>query len=142
MANYTDSFNYEIKELLLKDEDIQIVNGIYADKDKTPRVFKLGCRVIRKKNDYEKMVFNGELGTIIEISEDRSNYLVKFDDDRVVQFISKELANFYLAYSLNIHSMQGSENRAVIFVMDIRHTILLDIHYFIRQLLEQKKKTL
>lgn len=130
MVNCTDSFNYEIQELLLKDEDIQIISGTYADKDKTPRVFKLGCRVIRRKNDYEKMVFNGELGTIVDISDDRSSFLVKFDDDRMVQFRSQELANFDLAYALTVHSMQGSENKAVIFVMDTRHTILLDSTLF------------
>jgi RecD/TraA family predicted helicase len=130
MINCTDSFNQEIQELLLKDEDIAIISGTYPDKDKTPRVFKLGCRVIRRKNDYEKMVFNGELGTIIDISDDRSCFLVKFDDGRIVQFRDKELANFDLAYALTVHSMQGSENKAVIFVMDTRHTILLDSTLF------------
>lgn len=130
MINCTDSFNQEIQELLLADEDVEIKSGTYQDKDKTPRTFKLGCRVIRRKNDYEQMVFNGELGTITDISDDRSSFLVTFDDGRIVHFRSVELANFDLAYALTVHSMQGSENKAVIFVMDTRHTILLDSTLF------------
>ncbi len=131
MINCTDSFNQEIQELLLKDEDKCIKSGTYADKDKSERIFKLGARVIRKKNDYEKQVFNGEIGTIIDISDDSSEFLVKFDNDsRVVKFTSKELANFELAYALTVHSMQGSENKVIIFVMDTRHTILLDSTLF------------
>lgn len=131
MTNCTDSFNQEIQELLLADEDRCIKSGTYADKDKSERVFKLGARVIRKKNDYEKQVFNGEIGTIIDISDNASEFLVKFDNDsRVVTFNSKELANFELAYALTVHSMQGSENKVIIFVMDTRHTILLDSTLF------------
>lgn len=130
MINCTDSFNQEIQEILLSDEDVEIRSGTYQDKNRSPRIFKLGCRVIRRKNDYEKMVFNGELGTIIDISDDRAEFLVKFDDDRVVPFKSNELASFDLAYALTVHSMQGSENKAIIFVMDTRHTILLDSTLF------------
>lgn len=131
MINCTDTFNREIQEMLLKDEDTEIKSGTYQDKDRSPRVFKLGARVIRRKNDYEKMVFNGEIGSIIDITDDLSQFAVKFDDDgRVVYFTSKELAFFDLAYALTVHSMQGSENKAVIFVMDTRHTILLDSTLF------------
>lgn len=131
MVNCTDSFNQEIQELLLADEDRCIRSGTYADKDKSERIFKLGARVIRKKNDYEKQVFNGEIGTIIDISDNAADFLVKFDNDsRVVKFTSKELANFELAYALTVHSMQGSENKVIIFVMDTRHTILLDSTLF------------
>ena len=130
MINCTDSFNQEIQEILLSNEDVEIKSGTYQDKNKTSRVFKLGCRVIRRKNDYEQMVFNGELGTITDISDDRLNFLVTFDDGRVVSFRSNELANFDLAYALTVHSMQGSENKAIIFVMDTRHTILLDSTLF------------
>ena len=130
MVNCTDSFNQEIQEILLKNESKFIISGTYADKDKTLRKFKLGCRVIRRKNDYEKMVFNGELGTIIDISDDRKHCVISFDDGKVLNFRSQELANFDLAYALTVHSMQGSENKAVIFVMDTRHTILLDSTLF------------
>ena len=118
MINCTDSFNQEIQEILLSNEDVEIKSGTYQDKNKTSRVFKLGCRVIRRKNDYEQMVFNGELGTITDISDDRLSFLVTFDDGRVVSFRSNELANFDLAYALTVHSMQGSENKAIIFVID------------------------
>lgn len=131
MVNCTDTFNQEIQEILLKDEDKFIKSGTYADKNRTPRIFKLGSRVIRRKNDYELMVFNGEIGTIVDISDDRSGFIVKFDGDgRMVQFRSRELANFDLAYALTVHSMQGSENKIIIFIMDTRHTILLDSTLF------------
>lgn len=130
MENCTDTFNQEIQEILLKNEKQFIINGKYSDKAGSPRIFKKGCRVIRRKNDYEQMVFNGEVGTLSEISPDLSEFKVKFDDDREVVFKAKELASFDLAYALTVHSMQGSENRIIIFVMDSRHNILLDSTLF------------
>lgn len=130
MENCTDSFNQEIQEILLKDEKQFIINGKYSDRAGSPRIFKKGCRIIRRKNDYEKMVFNGEIGTLTEITPDLSEFKVKFDDDREIIFKSKELASFDLAYALTVHSMQGSENRIIIFVMDSRHNILLDSTLF------------
>lgn len=131
MTNCTDSFNQEIQKLLLEDEEREIYSGTYSDKDRSPRVFKLGCRVIRRKNDYETGVFNGEIGTITEIDSSSTTFKVKFDTDgREIYFESSELAFFDLAYALTVHSMQGSENKIIIFVMDSRHTILLDSTLF------------
>lgn len=140
MQNCTDSFNQEIQELLLKNEPRFIKSGNYQDKNKTPRIFKLGCRVIRRKNDYKKDVFNGELGTITDISYDCSEFVVTFDEGKVIRFAAKELAFFDLAYALTVHSMQGSENKAVIFVMDTRHTILLDSTLFYTAVTRAKDK--
>lgn len=130
MENCTDSFNKKIQEILLPDEKQFIINGNYQDRDNSPRIFKKGCRVIRRKNDYTKMVFNGEVGTITQISSDLSSFIVKFDDEREIEFKSKELTSFDLAYALTVHSMQGSENKIIIFVMDSRHNILLDSTLF------------
>lgn len=130
MINCTDTFNQEIQEILLKNECKQLKYGSYQDKDRTPRVFKLGCRVIRRKNDYKLNVFNGEQGTIIDISDDEKGFTVKFDDGKIVVFKYRELEYFDLAYALTVHSMQGSENKIIIFVMDTRHTLMLDSTLF------------
>lgn len=141
MVNCTDSFNREIQEFLLPDEEKKIISGTYADKEKSQRIFKLGARVIRKKNNYEKNVFNGEIGTIIDISDDCGSFTVKFDnEEKIIMFSSKELADFELAYALTVHSMQGSENKMVIFVMDTRHTILLDSTLFYTAVTRAKDK--
>lgn len=141
MDNCTDSFNQEIQEILLPKETQFIISGKYADKDNSPRIFKKGCRIIRRKNDYEKMVFNGEVGTLIEISSDKSEFLVQFDDGREpILFKAKELASFDLAYALTVHSMQGSENRIIIFVMDSRHNILLDSTLFYTAITRAKEE--
>lgn len=140
MENCTDSFNQEIQEILLPTETHFIINGNYQDKNNSPRIFKKGCRVIRRKNDYEKMVFNGEVGTIIDISKDLSEFIVQFDDDRTVGFGAKELVSFDLAYALTVHSMQGSENKVILFVMDSRHNILLDSTLFYTAVTRAKEK--
>lgn len=140
MENCTDSFNQEIQEILLSHEKQFIISGQYKDSKNSPRIFKKGCRVIRRKNDYEQMVFNGEVGTLIEITSDKSKFQVKFDDDRVIEFKSKELANFDLAYALTVHSMQGSENKTIIFVMDNRHNILLDSTLFYTAITRAKEQ--
>lgn len=140
MENCTDSFNKEIQELLLGSETQYITCGKYSDKENSPRIFKKGCRVIRRKNDYELDVFNGEVGTLIDITSDLSQFVVKFDDGREIRFEAKELFNFDLAYALTVHSMQGSENKIIIFVMDSRHNILLDSTLFYTAITRAKEE--
>lgn len=140
MENCTDSFNIEIQEILLGNETQYITNGKYPDKNSTPRTFKKGCRVIRRRNDYDKNVFNGEVGTMTEISPQLDSFTVRFDDGREIIFESDELYAFDLAYALTVHSMQGSENKVIIFVMDSRHTILLDSTLFYTAITRAKEE--
>lgn len=140
MENCTDSFNQEIQDILLKETTQYMTCGKYSDKNNSPRIFKKGCRVIRRKNDYELDVFNGEVGTLIDIEPDLSGFSVRFDDGRIVEFKDKELYNFDLAYALTVHSMQGSENKVIIFVMDSRHNILLDSTLFYTAITRAKEE--
>lgn len=140
MENCTDSFNQEIQNILLGDTNQFITCGKYSDKNNSPRIFKKGCRVIRRKNDYKLDVFNGEVGTLVDIKPDLSGFEVKFDDGRTECFTNNELYNFDLAYALTVHSMQGSENKIIIFVMDSRHNILLDSTLFYTAITRAKEE--
>ncbi len=77
--------------------------------------FRVGDRVMQLRNDYDKDVYNGDIGTIIEYNA--NNAIVDFDGKYVEYSKSKqEFDNLTLAYACTVHKSQGSEYPAVICV--------------------------
>lgn len=81
---------------------------------------RVGDRVIQLENDYEKNIFNGDTGRIIEIEMNAEGKVtdthVDFGD-QIVDFSGSTLTNLTLAYALTIHKSQGSEFQVVIIPM-------------------------
>ncbi|WP_029513448.1 ATP-dependent DNA helicase [Mycoplasmopsis primatum] len=80
--------------------------------------YYVGDKVIQMVNDYEKNVFNGEIGFItkIEKSANTSYIIVTFDGEKQIKYSKSEiLENLSLAYAITIHKFQGSESKCVIF---------------------------
>lgn len=78
-------------------------------------LFYKGDRVIQLVNDYEKNVFNGELGFIKDIDFSANQIFVDFNG-KVIQYNKNEiLENLKLAYAITVHKFQGSECSCVIF---------------------------
>jgi ATP-dependent exoDNAse (exonuclease V) alpha subunit len=75
--------------------------------------FAPGDKVMQVANDYEKEVFNGDLGTIDAIDADNSELMVLFEG-RAVTYGWGELNHLVLAYACTIHKSQGSEDPAVV----------------------------
>lgn len=73
----------------------------------------IGDKVIVNVNDYEKEVFNGDIGKVVQIERERSSLRVDFDGRRV-DFDFNELDSLALAYAITIHKSQGSEYDAVV----------------------------
>ena len=69
--------------------------------------------MIQTENNYEKDVFNGDIGQIIEIDPVEREITVKFDQREVV-YDYGELDEVALAYAITIHKSQWSEFRAVV----------------------------
>jgi len=86
--------------------------------------FRRGDRVMQIRNNYDKEVFNGDIGFVREVdTEDRS--LSVLFDGRPVAYAQSELDELVLAYACSIHKSQGSEYPAVIVLMHTQHYKLL-----------------
>ncbi|RJP64722.1 MAG: ATP-dependent RecD-like DNA helicase [Candidatus Abyssobacteria bacterium SURF_17] len=88
------------------------------------RTLKLRDKVMQIRNNYDKDVFNGDLGLIFSIDEDDNQVVVDFDG-RLVAYEMSELDEIELAYAISVHKSQGSEYRAVIVPIMTQHYVLL-----------------
>lgn len=86
--------------------------------------YRRGDRVMQMRNNYDKEVFNGDIGFIKEVDEEDRVMVVLFDG-RPVRYAQAELDELVLAYACSIHKSQGSEYPAVIVLMHTQHYKLL-----------------
>jgi exodeoxyribonuclease V alpha subunit len=86
--------------------------------------FGLGDKVMQVENDYDKEVYNGDLGRITHIDPDAGELAVDFDG-RAVVYASGELDELVLAYATTIHKSQGSEYPAVVIPLITQHYAML-----------------
>ena len=84
--------------------------------------FRLGDRVMQVRNNYEKSVFNGDIGIVDWV--DSGEVMVQFDD-KLVAYDTSELDELVLAYATTIHKGQGSEFPYVIMPIVKAHFIML-----------------
>ena len=88
------------------------------------RMFRLGDKVMQLRNDYEREVFNGDIGRITNIDAEASTMIVTFDG-REVTYEAGDLDDLVLAYATSIHKSQGSEYPAVVVTMMSTHFVML-----------------
>lgn len=88
------------------------------------RRFRVGDRVIQIVNNYEKNVYNGDIGTITAISTTDQVLQITYPDGKV-EYDFAEYDELQLAYALSIHKSQGSEYKAVILVMHSSQYMML-----------------
>ncbi len=86
--------------------------------------FSVGDKVIQTINNYDKEVFNGDIGRIDAIDLEDGSLLINFDN-RAVSYDFDELDEINLAYAITIHKAQGSEYPAVIIPICMHHYTLL-----------------
>ena len=87
--------------------------------------FKVGDKVMQTRNNYDKDVFNGDIGRIKIINTENKSITVQFDENKYVNFEGNELDEIVLAYAISIHKSQGSEYKAVIIPIHTQHYIML-----------------
>jgi exodeoxyribonuclease V alpha subunit len=85
-------------------------------------LFRVGDKVLQKKNDYEKGVFNGDIGKIWAIQKDV--IYVRYPEQDV-RYEGKDIDEITLAYAITVHKSQGSEYHTVIMVLVNSHYIML-----------------
>jgi exodeoxyribonuclease V alpha subunit len=86
--------------------------------------FSPGDRVMETQNDYDREVFNGDLGTVIQIDDEEGALIASFDG-REVSYPFGELDTLVPAYATTIHKSQGSEYPAVIIPVVTQHFTML-----------------
>ncbi|WP_295392012.1 ATP-dependent RecD-like DNA helicase [uncultured Thiodictyon sp.] len=97
----------------------------------TPRITRFGWtyapgdKVIQLVNNYDKEVFNGDIGRIAAIDEAEGLVQVEIDGRRV-EYDLGELDELSLAYATSIHKAQGSEYPAVVIPLAVQHYMLLE----------------
>ena len=84
-----------------------------------------GDKVIQRINNYDKEVFNGDIGVISSIDIEDNLLQITFDE-RIVDYEFNELDEIALAYATSIHKAQGSEYPAVVIPMAMQHFMLLE----------------
>ena len=102
------------------------------------QVYRLGDRVMQIRNNYDKFVFNGDLGTIHDIKSVDQKMFVSFGD-RVLEYDFAELDELVLSYAISIHKSQGSEFSAVIIPIFMQHFILLQRNLIYTAITRAKK---
>ncbi|HEX2686217.1 MAG TPA: ATP-dependent RecD-like DNA helicase [Kofleriaceae bacterium] len=88
------------------------------------RVFRRGDKVMQLRNDYDKSVFNGDIGVISAIDREEGVLRVEFDG-RAVSYERAELDQLVHAYAVSIHKSQGSEYPAVVIPLVTQHYMML-----------------
>ncbi len=91
------------------------------------RVWRTGDRVIHTRNDYEKEVFNGDMGRIARINADGSGFFVRFPE-REVFYAPEEFSDLAPAFAITVHRAQGGEFPAVVMPLVPRHSLMLQRH--------------
>ncbi len=101
-------------EYLPKDQQVQ----------RGEKLYRLDDKVMQIRNNYEKDVFNGDIGRIIIVDAKERTLTVRYDE-RNVPYDFNELDEIIPAYAISIHKSQGSEYPAVVIPLMMQHFMLL-----------------
>jgi exodeoxyribonuclease V alpha subunit len=88
------------------------------------RVFRCGDRVMQLRNNYDKDVFNGDIGRIERRDAEANTVVVRFEDRELV-YEDDDLDELGLAYAATVHKAQGSEYPAVVIPIHTQHYVML-----------------
>ncbi len=113
------------------------VNPAVTDRFGTPMpelhrggyTFRPGDKVMQIRNNYDKEVFNGDIGTIRSIDPEDRTLVIQFDD-RGVEYDATELDEIVLAYATTVHKAQGAEYPIIVMPVMMTHFAMLQRNLF------------
>jgi exodeoxyribonuclease V alpha subunit len=88
------------------------------------RTFRVGDKVMQVRNDYDKEVWNGDIGRVERVDGAAQALVVRFDE-REVTYDLDEIDQLTLAYAATVHKSQGSEYPAVVIPIHTQHFVML-----------------
>ena len=88
------------------------------------RQFRVGDKVMQIRNNYDKDVYNGDIGRVAFVDAANRELSIRFDD-RMVPYEAEELDEVVMAYAISIHKSQGSEYPAVVIPIMTQHYVML-----------------
>jgi len=100
-------------------------------------MLRTGDRVIQQRNDYDRDVFNGDVGRVVE-AEGQAALVVEFDGRRV-EYDQEAMRHLSLAYAISVHKSQGSEYPAVVILLLTEHYPMLQRNLLYTALTRAKK---
>lgn len=109
------NLNIELQNAL-NPTGLSLVRGGYT--------FRQGDKVMQIRNNYDKNVFNGDIGYITAVDTKERTLTVTFDN-RLVEYDITELDEIVLAYAITIHKSQGSEFPVVVMPVTMKHFVML-----------------
>ena len=101
-------------------------NELKFEIERFGQTFRVGDKVLQAMNDYDKEVFNGDLGVITAMELDPIKVRVRFDGGREALYEPGELDALRPAYAMTIHKSQGSEFPCVVLPVSTQHFVLLE----------------
>ncbi len=110
------NLNRELQKVLNPSTDEGVAHGVFT--------YRPGDKVMQVRNNYDKDVFNGDVGSVLAIDRVTQRLLLSFDQ-REVAYAYTELDEITLAYAISVHKSQGSEYPVVVMPIMTQHFILL-----------------
>jgi len=109
------NLNHELQDLLNPNPDYVIKGGLRL---------RVGDKVMQLRNNYDKDVYNGDVGQVVGFDREYQTVRIKFEG-RVLSYEYSELEDICLAYAITVHKSQGSEYPAVVIPVMTQHFIML-----------------
>lgn len=109
--------------------------------ESTDVVYREGDKVMQITNDYDKLVFNGDLGIIVEVHTIDNVMVVEFENGERVSYDKSEIRdNLVLAYATTVHKSQGSEYNTVLVISSYAHAMMRQRNLFYTAITRAKEK--
>ena len=99
--------------------------------------WRTGDRVVQTRNDYEREVFNGDLGKILRV--DQTGIVTVQFPDREVTYEKGALNDLRPAFAMTVHRSQGGEFPAIVFPLTMQHSHMLQRNLFYTAITRAKR---